>query len=102
MAFDNQLSLYAETIGFSFKELAEASDISTGTLSNYRSGKLIPKINNPKIRRLAKGISLLAQNKGIELTEDEVLAELNKCISGGMSVSADDYLANVVSSAHLK
>lgn len=95
MMLSEQLKYYAEKIGFSYKELSEASGVSTGTISNYCSGKQIPKMNNPKLSMLAKAIVEMGRNKGLTFSYDEVLLVLQKSVSGNIEVSFDNYIFNV-------
>jgi len=95
MNLSEQLNYYSKTIGFSFKELSEASGISTGTISNYRAGKQIPKMNNPKLSMLAKAIVELGRRNGLTFDYDSVLLELQKSVSGNIEVSFDIYISNL-------
>lgn len=64
MTFRELLIEYSSKYDFTFKELSDKSGISTGTLSNYRSGRQMPKMGSPKIKQLASGIAQLARKSG--------------------------------------
>ena len=95
MTLSEKLNEYSKTIGFSFKELSEVSGVSTGTISNYRAGKQIPKMNNPKLSLLAKAIAEIGISKGMVFDYDDVLRELQKSVGGKIEVSPDNYILNM-------
>ena len=95
MTIGEKLDFYANTYGFSFKELSAASGVSVGTISHYRSGKQTPKLGSQKLEQLADGIAVLAARQGTVLAYADILAELSECVSGGIRVSYQNYIANV-------
>lgn len=76
MQFHDQLSVYIEQIGCSGRELAEASGLSTATISRYRSGARTPE-NPTERKKLADGLALLAKARGVSaLNADTISAGL--------------------------
>ena len=86
MSFVSTLNEYCTLLDCSSKELAECAGISPSTLSRYRSGRRTPAHDGEAVRKLAHGIVMLADERGVDGlgTEDEVVAEL----LGGLSHSS--------------
>ncbi len=95
MTFAEILREYATTVGFSFKELSEVTGISVGTLSNYRTGRLVPKLGSPKLQKLAEGIAELSKKSPSPFTAGEVLSRLTQSLRGEIVVPVDVFLGNV-------
>lgn len=57
MHFKDLLAEYITKCDVTLNELAEATGISTASISRYRNGTRIPGINSPQLERLAQGIS---------------------------------------------
>ena len=75
--FCEKLNKYMDMLNCSGKEFAEYSGISEATVSRYKSGTRTPKANSEDMKKLCKGICNAAAQKGINLTYEAVLQELN-------------------------
>lgn len=78
MSFVSTLNEYCTLLDCSSKDLAERSGISPSTLSRYRSGRRTPSYDGESVRKLAKGIVAIAQERNVDGVgdEDQVAAEL--------------------------
>lgn len=63
--FSEKLNAYISRLDCSGKELSDASGISEATISRYRTGGRIPKPDSKEMEGLCRGISLLAEQKGL-------------------------------------
>ena len=73
MEFKNILNSYIEILNCSSKDLADASGISTSTISRYRSGERVPTYQSKQFNDLISGISKIAkENKIKNLAYEEI------------------------------
>ncbi|MGN0534176.1 MAG: helix-turn-helix domain-containing protein [Eubacterium sp.] len=79
MKFDEKLNNYISQLNCSAKELAEASGLSQAVISRYKNGQRTPTTENAE--KLAKGIAMLADKKGISLTKAQVISQLKGSLS---------------------
>ena len=82
VSFVSTLNEYCTLLDCSSKDLAERSGISPSTLSRYRSGRRTPAYDGKSVRKLARGIAQIAQERGLEGVDEEhvttdLLAGLN-------------------------
>lgn len=78
MNFSEQLSLYKEEIGFTISDLAEKSGLSTSVISRYLSGNRKPQAESEQLIRLCHGIFLLAEEKGKNISENDILSSFHE------------------------
>lgn len=97
MVFQEQLLTFIADIDISHQELADASGLGNSTISRYCSGERAPKQNSKQVRQLAHGLAMLAVDKGISLSEEEILSALNATVDDGLTVSYNVFLANLKS-----
>lgn len=83
MKFDEKLNEYISLLNCTAKELSEASDIATASISRYSTGKRVPQKGSVEIKKLATGISAISmQNDHIPtLSYEEVFSELENTLS---------------------
>lgn len=79
MKFAEKLNDYMTQLNCSAKELALASGLSQAVISRYKNGKRTPTKENAE--KLAKGIEILAEEKGISLTEAQVLSQFKDSLN---------------------
>lgn len=75
--FCEKLNEYIELLNCSGKEFAEQSEISEATVSRYRSGARIPKVNSEDMKKICRGICTIAAQKDIEISYKNVFSKLN-------------------------
>ena len=102
MPFHEMLNEYLRRLSVTALELAEASDLSPAIISRYRSAERRPAPDSEALARLAKGIALLAEQKGIPAaSEESVLSAFRKSLGyeedGQTRLAANfDLLVNVL------
>lgn len=79
MNFNEKLNEYMAQLNCSAKELAEASGLSQAVISRYKNGKRTPTAQNAE--KLAKGIERLAEEKGISITEAQVISQFKSSLN---------------------
>ncbi len=75
--FQEKLNEYMELLHCSGREFAKYSGISEATVSRYKSGARTPKANSSDMKKLCRGICIISEQKGIDLSYNSVLSELN-------------------------
>ncbi len=95
MTFSEVLNDYMTRLELSGAALAKASGLSAGALSRYRTGARTPEYNSEPLKKLARGISLAAGEKGTPLEEAEIRAALNGTVQTGLRVEHEIYLSNL-------
>ena len=89
MTFGQALKEHMKKCGCSAKELAAASGISQSSISRYKNGERAPSRNSKTLEKLAKGLTMLEQNNGIDADFETVYADLQACAdSDGIDTSA--------------
>lgn len=73
MKFNQRLNEYIEELQCSAKELAEASRLSATVVSRYRTGERVPAADSEQLQKLASGIVNVAQSKGKNELEKEIV-----------------------------
>lgn len=80
MSFSDQLNKYMEQLGCKNIELAKASGLAASLVSRYRTG-----VRNPQgldtLQRLANGLAILAKEKKVPLSAEDILQNLNNELS---------------------
>lgn len=80
MSFSDRLNEYMEQLGCKNIELAKASGLAASLVSRYRTG-----VRNPQgmdtLERLATGLAVLAEEKKVSFSREEILRELNAELS---------------------
>ncbi len=97
MSLSEKINFYSMQVGFKSKHLAKASGISEASISAYRKGISVPRLNSKRLVQLADGICRLALEKGMEIDREEVLSELVHSVNKEVTVSLDNYIQNLVS-----
>lgn len=97
MSLSEKINYYSMQVGFKSKQLAKASKISEASISAYRKGVSVPRLNSKRLVQLADGICRLALEKGMEMDREEVLSELVHSVNKEVTVSIDNYIQNLVS-----
>lgn len=76
MIFSERLNRYIGALACTAQRLSEVSGISMPTLSRYRNDHSLP--DEATLRRLAGGLAVLAEEKGLEgYTEESIFEELS-------------------------
>ena len=88
MGIAEKMEYYLNMLGCTSQELSEASAVSPATISRYCSGTHTPKPNSRSLAKLAKGIAVLCEKKKIDVTEENVLKELQTCCTPHTITSA--------------
>lgn len=70
MTFRERLNDYMKEIGLTSRELANLSNTSEAVISRYRSGKRLPKPDGDTTYVLSHALSLAAQKKGLDTSEN--------------------------------
>lgn len=78
MSIAEKLEEYLALLNCTSQVLSKASNVSPATISRYCSGTQTPKPTGKSLENLAKGIAELARSKGLKLTEEDVLKELQE------------------------
>ena len=78
MNFAEILEHYLAMLGCTSQMLSEASGVSPATISRYSSGSNTPKPGSRNLEKLAAGIAGLAKEKGLDVTEENVLRRRNR------------------------
>lgn len=78
MNFAEILEHYLAMLGCTSQMLSEASGVSPATISRYSSGSNTPKPGSRNLEKLAAGIAGLAKEKGLDVTEENVLRQLTE------------------------
>ena len=80
MSFSVRLNEYMEQLGCKNIELAKASGLAASLVSRYRTG-----VRNPQgadtLERLANGLAIIAEEKKVSLSKEEIMRALNAEIS---------------------
>ena len=80
MLFHEKLNEYISKLKCLAKDLGEAGDISSATLSRYRSGNRIPDMNSKAFENLCTAITQIAKQKNIaDITKDSVKMSFLQC-----------------------
>ncbi len=80
MLFHEKLNEYISKLKCLAKDLGKAGDISSATLSRYRSGNRIPDINSKAFENLCTAITQIAKQKNIaDITKDSVKMSFLQC-----------------------
>ncbi|MGI6020526.1 MAG: helix-turn-helix domain-containing protein [Lachnospiraceae bacterium] len=79
MEFKDCLKLYMEQLHCSARDLSAVSGVSEASVSRYKNGERSPVLNTEKLSSLAHGLGLIAKDKGILLTEEEIMSNFRKC-----------------------
>lgn len=77
MSFNEKLVEYFKAIGCSHHEIADVMGVGIATISRYRTGAVKPRQNSAMVERFAHALGILAVQKGVALTEQEILDGLN-------------------------
>lgn len=92
MNFKDILDGYINQLDCTMKELAEESTLSPSALSRYRMGKRVPAKNSEQLTKLASGLAILAQRKGLtSLTYDAILESFRSSFKSDFN--ANDFAA---------
>lgn len=78
MNFAEILEHYLAMLGCTSQMLSEASGVSPATISRYSSGSNTPKPGSRNLEKLAAGIAGLAKEKGLDITEENMLRQLTE------------------------
>ncbi len=102
MQFHEMLNECLQRLNVTALALAEASELSPAVISRYRSGARTPGPDSETLLRLAKGIALLAEQRGdLTLSQESVLEDFRKALGyekyGQTRLAANfDLLVNVL------
>ena len=80
MNFNEVLNNYIDDFDCSSKELVEASGMSAAVISRYRNGERVPNVNSQQLEQLSDGLYKIALNKGIDISKEDILANLSKTL----------------------
>lgn len=81
MPFHEMLNEYMRQLNITALKLSEASELSPAVISRYRSAERTPAPDSEALTRLAKGIALLAEQKGdLSLSQESVLRAFRKAL----------------------
>ena len=80
MSFSDRLNEYMEQLGCKNIELAKASGLAASLVSRYRTGVRNPQ-GGDTLERLATGLAVLAEEKKVSFSREEILRELNAELS---------------------
>ena len=84
MLFSDQLNEYLKLLDCTARELSDSCGLSPAVISRYRTGERSPAPGSQQLHKLAHGICLLADKKGIPgLTETEILSTLETPLQSG-------------------
>jgi transcriptional regulator with XRE-family HTH domain len=89
VSFVSTLNEYCTLLDCSSKTLAERSGVSPSTLSRYRSGRRTPAYEGNSIYKLAHGIVLIAEEKGVEGIGSE--QDVAEALMAGLSHSSTSF-----------
>lgn len=64
--FSDKLNEYCEELGCTGKELSDSSGLSAAVISRYRKGERVPLWESEQLIKLSRGISKIANIRGIE------------------------------------
>jgi len=78
--FSEIFNSYIRTIGCTSKEISVVSGLSVAQISKYKNGKRTPRQDSIQLKALANGLSILAENNGINLDKKEILLCLTDAI----------------------
>ena len=94
MTFAKTLQGYLDELGCTSKSLAEASNVSTSSISRYLAGERQPSADSDVPQHLAAGIEALAVAAGrTDIKQDDVALELEQALSG-IAVDYDTFARN--------
>ena len=102
MPFHEMLNEYMRQLNITALKLSEASELSPAVISRYRSAERTPAPDSEALTRLAKGIALLAEQKGdLSLSQESVLRAFRKALgyeeNGSTRLAANfDLLVNAL------
>ena len=88
MKFGELLDDYLYKLRSSSKELSDVTGLSTASISRYKSGERIPVRNGEQYKALLKGLSSLAEKKGISGMSEQ---ELEISFSTAYQTRNDDF-----------
>ena len=80
MNFNEVLNNYIDDFDCSSKELVKASGMSAAVISRYRNGERVPNLNSNQLEQLSEGLYKIALNKGIDISKEDILANLSKTL----------------------
>lgn len=80
MNFNEVLNNYIDDFDCSSKELVKASGMSAAVISRYRNGERVPSLNSKQLEQLSDGLYKIALNKGIDISKEDILANLSKTL----------------------
>lgn len=80
MKVNEKLNEYIEILGCTAKDISSVSGLSEATISRYRSGGRVPKIDSEAFEQLCKAIDLLAKQKRLsDITQNTVKENFLGC-----------------------
>ncbi|MBQ3666393.1 MAG: helix-turn-helix domain-containing protein [Lachnospiraceae bacterium] len=95
MTFSEKLNEYIDTFGINYTQLAKTAGMSVSAISRYAKGEREPRPDSKQIEQISKGLVLLANEKGIEITPEEILFSLQSTIKNTINIEYDAYLSNL-------
>lgn len=95
MSFSQALNDYLNQVGLSYYKFAGYIGMSASAMKRYVIGEREPAYDSEVLRRIAGGIYSLALQKGIHLSEDEILSSLQSSLKDSLSINYETYIANL-------
>ena len=76
MTFKNVFCKYLDLIKCSGKELSRKSGINESTISGYKKGTKVPKLESENLNKLIDALYLLSEEKNINIKKGDLKKEL--------------------------
>lgn len=95
MTFSELLKQYITRLGTTYSRLAKASGLSVSAVSNYVKGEREPNYESEQTKKLIKGILVLAEEKNLDIDEQELRMAFMGTAKNGLPIEYDVYLHNL-------
>ena len=95
MTFEEQFTAYLQQFDITYTQLAKKAGLNISTVARYKSGAREPAVDGEQIQKLAHGLCEAAREKGLSVSETEILTVLQDSVKNHLYIDYDTYLANL-------
>lgn len=95
MTFSEKLNEYLKMLDVTYFKFANAIGMSVSTVARYKNGEREPAFDSEHIKKIANGLFLLSREKGLGLSEEEILTSLQKTLKNALRIDYDTYVSNL-------